>query len=98
MVNYTLHSSNMHRNIDVMDRDMHLAFAKAFAFEGGRFRHLRRRAYANLNLVLSGSYFGAGRSTKAVWSGLRSCLFRPQTVLRLARAPARRLARRLFAS
>jgi len=94
LVSYTLHSSNMHRNIDAMDRDMHLAFRKAFASDaGGSLRHLRRNAYANLYVVLSGSYFGVGNTARAVRAGARGCLLRPQAAARLAWGPVRAVFR-----
>lgn len=91
LVYYTIHTSNMSRNVELTDHDMQRAFGKIFTSDPPTFKHLERQAYANLQMMLSGSYYGAGSTAKAVLAGARSLMLDPRMALRLARVPLRHM-------
>jgi hypothetical protein len=64
---YRMHDSNMSRHIPVMEHDMVLAFAKAFAnpLLPGEIRRKRGIAYGRLYRMLAGSYRNAGERSNA---------------------------------
>lgn len=93
LVGYRLHGSNMHGNVRVMERDMLLAYAKAFEDPDPSVRRMRRRCYGNLHAVLAGSFYSAGEYAKFLSHAARSALLTPANVLRFAAYPARRLRR-----
>ncbi|MCC2671069.1 MAG: glycosyl transferase, partial [Armatimonadetes bacterium] len=92
LLQYRLHGSNMHGNIHAMERDMLLAYEKAFAEE--RRPVLRRRAYGSLHRVLAGSFFGAGNHRDFVRHVLRALIFTPGAAGYFLSFPLRRLRRR----
>ena len=61
LVEMRKHGTNMHANIRAMERDMLLAYEKAFRDAAPEIRRLRRRAYGNLHMVLAGCFFRAGQ-------------------------------------
>jgi glycosyltransferase involved in cell wall biosynthesis len=63
LLRYRIHSTNMHANVAAMERDMTLAFGKAFASASPEISRLRRQAYGVLNRTLAASYFKAGQYT-----------------------------------
>ncbi len=60
LLRYRIHNTNMHANVAAMERDMRLAFEKAFASASPEISRLRRQAYGILNRTLAASYFKAG--------------------------------------
>ena len=68
LVRYRLHGANMSGDIAAMERDMTLAFAKAFADPRlpAALRERKRQAYAGLYRMLAGSYALSRRRTAAV--------------------------------
>ena len=71
LLRYRIHGSNMHGNICAMERDMMLAYEKAFM--SGAMSD-RSRCYGNLHKVLAGSYHTAGQygrfiehTAKSIW-------------------------------
>ncbi|MGV3722828.1 MAG: glycosyltransferase family 2 protein [Actinomycetota bacterium] len=95
LLQYRLHGSNMHGNIGAMERDMLLAYSKAFADPSSPVQNLRRRAYGNLHSVLAGSYFSVGRKQDFVRHAARSLYLTPDNLLRFAGYPLRLLRRKL---
>lgn len=87
LLDYRVHSSNMHGNIGVMERDMLRGFGKAFS-AGSKLD--RRRCYANLFRTLSGSYLHTGRYFDALRTGIRSLANWPSGVTDLIAAIERR--------
>jgi len=93
LVRYRCHGSNMHANIRVMERDMLLAFSKAFARPDAPERRLRRRSYGNLHLVLAGCYFRAGQYARFAWHAISCLALTPSHAGRFLGYPHRRLVR-----
>src|SRR5262249_30710846 len=77
LLQYRLHGSNMHCNFHAMERDMLLAFDKAFRKATPELRRLRRRSYGNLHRVLAGGFFSVGEYRKFFPHAVRSLLLTP---------------------
>ena len=79
LVSYRVHDSNMSHNIAAMERDMRLAFRKAF--DDPRLpqavRKHKRRAYARLYRMLAASYRDTGRRGLAARALLRAICYDP---------------------
>jgi len=94
VVRYRLRVDGMHRNVGAQEHDMLRAFRKMFADPAARdVRPLRRRAYAKLYLILSGSYFEAGNRRRAALYALRATTSWPPSLAYIAAWPWRRLRR-----
>ena len=93
LLEYRQHGGNMHRDVDLMARDVMLALERAFA--DGADPALRRRAYAIAHSVLAGSYLNAGKRRDAVAHLVRSAVSHPSTLLHVTTLPLRRLRRRV---
>ena len=73
----------VHRNLDAVERDMHLVWSELFSEDGfpSELRRLRRRAAANLNLSLAYSSYRQGSKVPA-WKYLgRAFARRPDRVV-----------------
>jgi glycosyltransferase involved in cell wall biosynthesis len=90
LLQYRVHDSNMSGNIRAMERDMLLAFDKAFESASPGIRRLRRRCYGNLHSVLAGSFHSARQHRKFLSHAFKSLLFAPTNLLRYAEYPIRR--------
>ena len=88
LLRYRYHGSNMHRKIDVMERDMLLGYKKAF--EAGTSSD-RRHAYGNLYRTLAGSFFVAGQYRDFARNALLSLWNRPSHIGYFLGFPLRRL-------
>jgi glycosyltransferase involved in cell wall biosynthesis len=96
LTQYRMRPASMHRNVAVFEHDMLRGFAQMFADPAARdVQPLRRRAYANLYLMLSGSHLEAGNTRQAVWYACRSVATWPGSLAYIAAMPWRRV-RRLF--
>ena len=93
LVRYTIHGSNMHRNLAAMEHDVLIGYEKAFAAHHERFGPLRRQALANLFMTLAASSFAAGEVAPACRYAARSLRERPAKLGYLLDAPRRRLRR-----
>jgi hypothetical protein len=92
LVSYRLHEAAMHRNLELFERDMLLAFERMFADEAARAVHpLERFSRARLYMTLAGSYFRARRWDKFFDYCRRSLLLNPNGLFHLAGSPLRRL-------
>jgi glycosyltransferase involved in cell wall biosynthesis len=87
LVQYRVHSSNMHSNIAVMEHDMTLAFDKAFT---GSPTVDRRTCYGNLYKILAGSYLRAGDHKDFVRCALSSLRYEPSNLGYFLMYPLRR--------
>src|SRR5258708_36857938 len=88
--------ARMHRDVAVFEHDMLHGFSQMFADPAARdVQPLRRRAYANLFLMLSGSHLEAGNTRRAVGDACRSIAMGPGSLAYIAAMPGRRL-RRVF--
>ena len=97
LVQYRLHSSNMHHNIATMDRMMLRAYAKTFADPDPHLQRLRRRAYGQLHMMLAGSYFRNGQPYHFARHALKSLWFTPDNLTRVLGFPVRWWDRHRFA-
>ena len=93
LVSYTLHGSNMHRNLTAMEHDVVLGMEKALASHP-ELESLRAEAFSNLFMTLSGSYYAAGDRGQAVKCALRSLRFKPSRAIYALALPVRRMQRR----
>lgn len=92
---YRQHSSNLHRNIELLERDKLKAIEKMFADPDAAPVHgLWRRSYGAAHLMLSGSYLQVGRWPKAFSHATRAALIWPPSVAYVAAYPLRHLRRR----
>lgn len=82
LVEYRLHSANMSADIDAFERDMLQAFDDLLAGPDAdpNLKPVRRRAYANLHRVISGSYFVARRPRPFCVHAARSIAGHPSTI------------------
>ena len=88
---YRLHGSNMHRNVDALERDAALVVAKAFD-QNHDLADIRRRAYGNLHYTVGGAYLNIGRWRPGLRHLARATSLRPAaTLVRVGRALARRM-------
>lgn len=95
LMRYRLRPASMHRKIDVFEHDMLHGFARMFTDPAAAaVRPLRRRAYANLFLVLSGSHLEVGHFGQAFKYACRSLALSPAGVRYIAALPLRRWRRR----
>jgi glycosyltransferase involved in cell wall biosynthesis len=95
LVRYRIHGGNMHRNLDIMRRDMLAACAKAFSEADPELQRLRRLAYGGLHAMLSGSFFQAGEYRQFARHALASVAERPALIAYFAGYPLRAFRRRL---
>jgi hypothetical protein len=80
--------------VKVFEHDMLHGFARMFADPAAsEVQPLRRRAYANLYLMLSGSHLEAGNTRKAIAYAWRSVASSPSSLAYIAAMPWRRLRR-----
>ena len=99
LMRYRMRPASMHRNIAVFEHDMLHGFAQMFADPAAReVWPLRRRAYANLYLMLSGSHLEAGHTGQAIAYAWRSIAWSPASLGYIAALPWRRLRRTLGAN
>jgi glycosyltransferase involved in cell wall biosynthesis len=99
LMRYRLRPGSMHRNVDVFAHDMLHGFAQMYADPAAAaIWPLRRRSYATLYLMLSGSYLHARRWKPALQYAARSVWAWPPSAAYLAATPMRQIRRRLFGS
>lgn len=97
LTKYRLRPASMHRNIAVFEHDMLHGFASMFADPAAREVHgLRRRAYATLFLMLSGSHLHAGNWARSARYAARSVATWPPTAVYIAGLPLRHFRRRVL--
>lgn len=90
LLKYRVHNSNMHTNIDVMERDMKLAFEKAFRTESPGLSAIKSRAYGSLHQNLAGSYFVAGDYLPFAMNSIKSLAFNPANIIHFLKVPKSR--------
>ena len=93
LVSYRLHEASMHRDVELFERDMLLAFERMFADEAASEVHpLERRAKAKLFMALAASYFRIRRWDKFLEHCRKSLVLNPNGFFRLAGFPFRRIS------
>jgi glycosyltransferase involved in cell wall biosynthesis len=99
LMRYRMRPASMHRNVTVFEHDMLHGFEQMFADPAaGEVAPLRRRAYANLYLMLSGSHLEAGNTGRAIAYAWRSIVSSPSSLAYIGAMPWRRFRRALGAS
>jgi glycosyltransferase involved in cell wall biosynthesis len=93
LLRYRIHNSNMHGNIQRMEREMSYGFEKAFDEKSADIQSIKRTAYANLHKVLAGSYFRTGEYAKFLRHSFRSLYLKPSNLGHFAGFPFRLLQR-----
>jgi glycosyltransferase involved in cell wall biosynthesis len=88
LINYRFHNTNMRGNVAAMERDMMLAFQKAFA---DRQRDDEDAAYGSLYKTLAGSYFRAGEPGPFLRTAFKSVVHQPANLLYFLMFPLRRI-------
>jgi glycosyltransferase involved in cell wall biosynthesis len=97
LMRYRLRPRSMHRDLDVFEHDMLHGFSSMFADPAAaEVHHLKRRAYASMYLMLSGSFLHAHQWRKCLAYGWRSLVSWPFSVAYVAALPLRRAQRRIF--
>jgi glycosyltransferase involved in cell wall biosynthesis len=96
LVLYRTTPENMSSNIELLERDTFAVLDRFYAGDPpARYRALRRRAYSNHWLIVSGSYFQAGQPRAAARALARAVRARPAAGWRALGLPYRRLKRRV---
>jgi glycosyltransferase involved in cell wall biosynthesis len=92
LVRYRVHGSNMSNNVGATERDMIQLLGKVFADPQlpGRIRATRRRAYAGVYRMLSGSYWGSGDGRAAIRMFAAALRSDPSVAVRHVRRRTRR--------
>lgn len=75
---YRLHGSNMHGNVRAMEKDMLLAFSKAFEDKENPPQVPRRKSYGNLHTVLAGASFQSGDRAAFLKHTVKTIAFAPE--------------------
>jgi hypothetical protein len=100
LLKYRVHGAQMHRNLEVFERDVLRAVGSMFAdpTAAAVMQPFRRECYANLYSTLSRSYLEQRRWKKSVQFAVSSLRQRPDRfILEALGAPVRR-ARQLFSA
>lgn len=95
LLKYRIHDSNMHQNVERMEREILIGYEKAFNSGNVSIDGIRRKSYGNLHKTLAGSYFYLGNYGKFVSHVLKSILLTPGAVLYFASFPIRRIKHKL---
>lgn len=90
---YHLHSSNMSRNVRLLEADTRAVLDKWFSANRPEWESLRRRAFSAQYAILSGSYLHSGQYVSSVRCAVRSIAWHHGTVLRILATPNRILFR-----
>jgi glycosyltransferase involved in cell wall biosynthesis len=91
LLKYRIHVSNMHGNVEQMEREMMLSFEKAFT---GETSVNHRECYGNLHKVLAGSYFHAKQYKKFIRQAMKSIWMKPSNFGHFAQFPLRHLQKK----
>jgi glycosyltransferase involved in cell wall biosynthesis len=98
LVLYRLHTSAMHRNVNLFEHDVLRAFADMFGDPtSAKVLPPRRRCYGRVYLVLSGSYLYDRQWDKCLKYAVRSVVTWPPSLIYLALFPIRHVRRRALA-
>lgn len=98
LLQYRLHPTNMHASVRDMERDMLLAYSKAFLSADDVDLPLQRRCLGNLHKVLAGSFFSTGEGLGFLRNALKSVILTPDSLTYFAQYPVRRRRRRSLTS
>ena len=93
LLQYRLHPTNMHASVRAMERDMLLAYSKAFLSADDVDLPLQRRCLGNLHKVLAGSFFSTGEGLGFLRNALKSVILTPGSLTYFAQYPVRRRRR-----
>jgi glycosyltransferase involved in cell wall biosynthesis len=83
---YRLHDSNMHKNIQRMERDMLYVYKKASLNNLFKSRWFKRKSYATLYMILAASWAGDGRDKfRATYFVGRAFVMDPGSLIEIVR-------------
>ncbi len=80
LVRYRFHGSNMHNNIEAMEHDVRIGFAKAFEDDSADVRAIKSEAVGSFHTMLAGSYFHQAKYIKFVNHAIASIWHRPSNI------------------
>jgi glycosyltransferase involved in cell wall biosynthesis len=89
LILYRIHDSNMHNNVDAMERDVRLSFEKVFDQQGEDLKAIKTTAYGNFHLMLAGSYLHNEQYLKSFRHSLKAVWFTPKHLAYLLQYPKR---------
>jgi glycosyltransferase involved in cell wall biosynthesis len=89
LMQYRVHGTNMHSNVKAMERDMLLAYSKAFSAAHPEIQTIRRQCYGNLHITLAGSFFRSGQYYDFARHALKSIWLTPDNLTRVLGFPVR---------
>lgn len=97
VVVYRQHASNMSRNIRLLEGDTFRTLEAFYAAEqrSERYRRIRKRAYSNHFMILSGSYLHARQPLHAIRCLIRGVALYPPNLTRALGMPSRAAGRAL---
>jgi len=94
LLNYRIHSANMHDNVKAMEHDIGIAFEKAI---GNPSTPQARKHYGNLFKILAGSYFRSGNYSEFIRTAWQSIRYDPANLAYFIKYPLRKIRRKLGA-
>lgn len=94
LVRYRVRRNAMHFDVALMEKDMLLAYAKAFQERSPELQRRRGRSYAALHMVLAGSFLAKGLYGRGALHALRGLAQHPSAALRVLAYPGRAWSRR----
>ncbi len=80
LVQYRMHTTNMHSNIAAMEHDLRLGFEKAFADQSSGVQGIRSDCLGNFHYLLAGSYYRTGKYYASFINILKSLWYKPQRI------------------
>lgn len=94
LLQYRIHNSNMHSNVERMEREMMICYEKVFEEADDSWLAVRPAAYGHLHKVLAGSYFHGGKGREFLRHGLLSLWLDPANITHYLKFPVRYWQRR----
>ncbi len=83
---YRVHPNNMHKNIDLLEKDALIAFQKADSNKLFKTKSFRDECFSNMYLMLAGTFWkSGGNKIKSIAYLLKSMMHYPPIALRLAK-------------
>lgn len=80
LVRYRVHGTNMHNNVEAMEHDLQIGFAKAFADKSAAAQAIKAEAIGRFHTILAGSYFHQARYLKFLSHALATIWHTPSNV------------------
>jgi glycosyltransferase involved in cell wall biosynthesis len=94
LINYRIHRSAAHHNLENMEIGMSLFYERAFDTRDPKVLAMKKRAMGNFHKVMAGSYFQAGRLGEFARHSVKSIWNRPANLGHFLSYPLRRFKNR----